>query len=143
MSLRSGVWLSGLLVPVLLAGCGLTSEEELFGVFDDTPPEVVATLPGADWIKVPPSITVRVWFSEVVDPASVWIGSIQLISGQDLASAVYQVEAEADGRGLVLLDPREPLIPGVEYMLRITEKVTDLYGNPLQDETRVVFETLR
>ena len=142
MPLKPGTILAWLVILVFPGGCGYSSEEELFGVIDGTPPSVAQTLPGQGWILVPTSITVRVWFSEPVDPSSVWLGSIQLISGQDLTSAGYLVGVEEDGRGLVLIAPRDPLIPGVEYVLRITSKVTDLYGNPLDRETLVTFRTI-
>jgi hypothetical protein len=142
MSLRPWTIAAGLM-GVWMAGCGLHSDEPLFGVFDDMPPVVTGTLPETDWIQVPTTITVQVWFSEAVDPQTVWRNSMHLLTGQDLAPVYHQVEERPDGRGLVRLIPREPLLGGVDYVLRVTREVTDWYGNPLQDEFQASFRTLR
>lgn len=133
----------GMAALVLMAGCTVASDQDLFSVIDGNNPRVEDTLPQDGWIQVPTGITCKIWFSEPVEPATVDIGSIHLFSGPDLAQASYQTGEEEDGRGLVLLRPREPLIPGVRYTLRITSGVTDLYGNPLQRETLIRFHTIR
>jgi hypothetical protein len=133
------VWL---VWTAVLTGCALGPEQELFDPIDDQPPAVVATLPEDGWRQVPTGFIPRVWFSEHVDPATVWLGSMRLTSGQALTAASYQVEQGQDGRGQVILRPHRPLIPGVQYSLRITPEITDLYGNPLISEKRIQFETM-
>jgi hypothetical protein len=143
MSLRPKdllIWISGL---VLTAGCTVVSEEDLFSAIDDSKPWVEDSLPQDGWIQVPTGITLKIWFSEPVEPATVSIGNIHLFSGQDLTPASYLAGEEEDGRGLVVLRPRESLIPGVQYTLRITTRITDLYGNPLEAETLILFHTIK
>ena len=136
MPLRSSLLLAGL---CLFCGCMVTGDEDLFGVFDDVPPQVVGTFPEDGWEEVPTSVEVRIWFSEQVDPASVHRGSITLISGEDLAEGHFEV----DGEGLVLFRPLHPLISGVVYRLAVTTWVADLYGNPLEYGLEIGFRTLR
>lgn len=136
MPLRSAWLLAGCF---LLSGCMLVGDEDLFGVFDDVPPRVVATFPPDGWDQVPTGVDVRIWFSEPVDPQSVHRGSITLLSGDDLAEGRFEVSAD----GLVVFRPLHPLIPGVAYRLAVTVWVTDMYGNPLENGVETGFRTLR
>jgi len=128
-----------LLAGIIWAGaCTLTSDEDLLGTFDDTPPRVLEVFPPDGWEEVPTSVEIRIRFSEPVEPTSVHRGSITLISGGDLAEGRFEVSAD----GLVVFTPLQPLISGVVYRLVITAWVTDLYGNPLESGVETTFKTL-
>ena len=132
-------------LALLLAGlhclwaCTLTADEDLLGTFDDVPPRVLEVFPPDGWEEVPTGVSIRIWFSEAVEPTSVHRGSITLISGENLAEGSFEVS----GDGLVVFSPLQALVPGVAYRLAITAWVTDLYGNPLESGVETTFKTLR
>jgi Big-like domain-containing protein len=143
MPLRFLFGIIGLAWLGLLGGCTLTSDEDLFGVHDQVAPQVVETLPGNDWIQVPLGIELKIWFSEPVEPNSVYVESLHLYTGQDLMQADYLVSQTDDGLGLVVLRPNSLLVPGVRYHLKITSLITDLFGNSLPEDKQVIFTTRR
>ncbi len=130
-----------LIALLALGGCTLTGEEPLFEPVDAQPPRIVASLPAHGWIAVPVGIEPRVWFSEPVDPASVGPNTVALWSGDHEAEVRYHIDVEPDGRGVVRLTPVRPLLSGVRYVLGIARRVTDVYGNPLDDFWIAAFET--
>ena len=135
-----------LLLSVLaacLGSCTLVGEDDLYGVIDADPPRVVESLPADGWIQVPTGMHPKVWFSEPVDPASVKLQSLHLFTGQELVACSYLVSEDEDGRGLVELQPILPMIGGVRHRLRVTDGVTDLLGNPLEQPVEILFTTMR
>ena len=132
-----------LLLAYLLAGCLSASDEKLYPPIDSVPPRVVETLPEDGWMQVPTKMDVKVWFSEAIDPQSVYLSSMHLVTGQELVAASYLVSEEEDGRGLVVMRPLRPMVPGVVHRLRITTGVQDLFGNPLSHQVEISFSTLR
>ncbi|MBW1809474.1 MAG: Ig-like domain-containing protein [Deltaproteobacteria bacterium] len=143
MSLRQAIGNVSIASLCLLGGCTLTADEDLFGVHDQIAPQVVQTLPGDDWIQVPLGIELKIWFSEPVEPNSVYVESLHLYTGQDLMQADYLVSQTENGCGLVVLRPDSLLVPGVCYHLKITSLITDLFGNPLEEDKQVIFTTMR
>ncbi len=128
-------------VAVAASGCTLVGDD-LYDPFDDVRPEVLETLPGDGWIQVPPGIALKVWFSEAIEPGTVNQDHLVLYSGAHLHDCRYRVSVEADGRGLVEIEPFDPLIRGVTYHLQISELITDLAGNPLAARVEVTFRTV-
>ncbi|MBN2496029.1 MAG: Ig-like domain-containing protein [Deltaproteobacteria bacterium] len=123
-------------------GCSLVGDE-LYDPLDEIPPEVVDVFPPDGWIQVPPNASVRIRFSEAVDPDSVGPESVYLYSGALSPQGRYRVEVEPDGCGLATFEPYEPLLGGVRYRLYVTEAVCDLLGNPLAAPFKSTFTTVR
>ena len=127
---------------LLFAACAFTADEDLFDKIDNQPPQIVASQPADGWIQVPLGSTIRVWFSEPLDAASVNQGNISLFSGEVTEVVAINTTELEDGRGLLEVIPQRRLIPSVIYHLWISKKVCDLYGNQLPQAVWISFETM-
>ncbi|HOX42584.1 MAG TPA: Ig-like domain-containing protein [Myxococcota bacterium] len=123
-----------------LGGCSLEGPA-LYPPLDGQPPRVVASLPADGWIQVPPGLRPRVWLSEPLDEDSLLPGAVRLWSGPREERLGLVAGEDEDGRGVLALEPREPLLGGVRYHLRLEGWVTDRLGNPLGDAWEVEFAT--
>ncbi len=130
-------------IVVLISGCMQIGDENLFDLYDQEAPRLLATLPAAGWIQVPRGIRIKIWFSEPIAPETVDSQSISLQSGSQSVTASFLVSVDDQGLGLVELQPWLPLIGGVRYRLQVTEQVTDLLGNPLAQSQEIQFHTTR
>jgi hypothetical protein len=138
---RAARWL---LAALVLAGSSCTLVgDELYPLLDDVAPEVIASFPEQGWLQVPTGITLEVWFSEPIEPATVGRNQVTLFSGDHLQRCRYQAEQTPEGLGLVRIEPVEALIAGVHYRLEITRGITDRAGNPLAAPFGLTFDTLR
>lgn len=117
---------------------------------DTDPPQVVSTAPAAGG-TVAPGGTLRITFSETMDPRTLRPG-IAVFAGREevaltlTAPAVPDVEVDVE-RGDVPYTVEataaegSPLQPGTGYTLVLRDSLTDLEGNPLDSEVRVAFRT--
>ncbi len=124
-----------------LAGCTITGDD-IYPALDDTAPEVLRTFPEQGWIQVPRSVTIKVWFSEPVDPSKVSVATMTLSSGEHFQRCRYRVGETEDGLGLVEMSPMDELMGGVEYQLAIYQGLKDLSGNELLSVVEVSFRTM-
>jgi hypothetical protein len=136
------VWIPLVALWIAVGGCTLTGDEP-YALLDGTAPELMETFPADGWRQVPNSIQLRVWFSEALEPGAVHQGNLPLFTGEYLQRSRYRVETTPDGLGLVVIEPLEPLLPGVLYQLWAGPGLSDLNGNPLANPGTVRFTTLR
>ncbi len=130
-----------MLSAVLASACTITADET-YPRFDDTPPRVLRTFPQNGWVQVPRSVTIKVWFSEPVEPSTVSVATMTLFSGDLFQRCRYEVSQLEDGTCLVQMRPLDMLMPGVEYQLEIYQGVSDLNGNTLLSSTGFSFTTM-
>jgi hypothetical protein len=143
--------LAALAVPVLtgLPAC-LEPGDAIYSLRDTDPPEVLSTTPVAGG-TVAPGGTLRITFSETMDPRTLRPG-IAVFTGRDevaltvAAPAVSDVDADVE-RGdrpytvEATAAAGSPLQPATAYTLVLRDSLTDLEGNPLTGEVRVAFRT--
>jgi len=112
------------------------------GSSDTGPPSVVATTPSAGASSVEPSSTVRVTFSEAVDPATVTATTLvlQTSGGASVPRTVTYDSATREAT----VTPTAPLALGGSYVATVrggSTGVKDLSGNPLAADTTWTFAT--
>ena len=89
---------------------------------------------------VDPEITVVVYFSEPLDPASVTADAVSLRDSSTGAVVDTSIRYSALARA-ISVDPDAVLAQG-SYTLSITDDIADAAGNLLGDETQVTFSTI-
>jgi hypothetical protein len=103
------------------------------------PPIVVRTNPPHKKKDVPLNAAIIVVFSEPVDGSTVTPTSVQLFQGTTpVAGTVRFVDAS---RLVAAFEPSQPLTPGTDYRLVVTQAVQDLDGERLQAGVTVDFRT--
>ena len=105
----------------------------------DTPPVIVRTDPPPKKRDVPLNAVMLVVFSEPIRAATLTDSSVELLLEGSPVAGTLQF---ADGLNLTArFTPAEPLVPGADYTLLITQEVGDLDGDALAEEARVDFST--
>lgn len=112
-------------------GKGLDAADEWEDTRDETPPQLVSWMPGAEDAKPAtrqsmhrPGDPVILFFDEPLDPAS--LGGVTLTEGGSLAR---DLKTSLDGTALTI-NPKDGLKQGVLYEVNV-DGVTDLAGNPV------------
>lgn len=110
---------------------------------DATPPRATWVVPADGASGLPVSSRVGVTFSEMVDPKSVWRGSVRLYrSGPDgeIEPAEGLVSVQEN---VVNFSPVVPLFPATEYTLEIPAGgVADYNGNRIEEPLIISFTTI-
>jgi len=107
-------------------------------VLDESPPRVVSIAPADGAGNVPVRSTIKVVFSEPVDPASVSTDTLRVNSaGGPVAGAL----ALADGDRRAVLTPAAPFHDFDRVTVRVTQGVLDRVGRPLAAEAVAAFTT--
>lgn len=109
------------------------------GVSDDiTRPEVITTSPVDNATDVSTRTDINVTFSEVMDPETINITTFTLETSAGsipVAGVVTCTDTTATFNSTI------PLLPGIEYIARLTIEVADLAGNTLLIEKEWSFTT--
>jgi hypothetical protein len=95
-------------------------------------PEVVSYRPVNDAIGVAPDSSVVINFSEAIDLNT-------LYEGITISPALQRSYSWNQDRTVVTLDPLCNLCYGTTYTVRISEKLTDISGNPLSEQVSFSF----
>lgn len=104
---------------------------------DRTPPVIVGRTPSPDSQGVAPTTLVSVMFSEAMDPESVSAETLRL---EDQGGNVIEASFVTAGAEVVLT-PRVPLDPRLDYRITVTPEVTDLAGNGVPEAANWGFRT--
>lgn len=107
------------------------------GAIDTTPPEVVATIPLANSIDVPPKVSLTIKFSESMYPSSINTDTILLFN-----AANDRVEGTVSQSGdIVTFTPLDTLADSSQYNAMVTTGVMDMFGNALESDYSWTFTT--
>ncbi|MFP3976294.1 Ig-like domain-containing protein [Marinobacter sp. KMM 10035] len=116
-------------------GKGLDAADEWEATRDQTPPQLVSWMPGAEDAKPAtrqsmhrPGDPIILFFDEPLDPASISAGVNLYADGQELTVANGTLNTALDGTALTL-NPEGGLKPGVQYRVSAPGLI-DLAGNP-------------
>jgi hypothetical protein len=102
-------------------------------------PRVVRTQPVRGRTDVALNTVIRTVFSEPVDLASLTDSTVRLLQGNTaLPGIVRAAEGMAFAAEFV---PAEPLVPGTEYRIVLSEGIRDLSGDPLEAPAPIAFTT--
>jgi hypothetical protein len=104
------------------------------------PPRVVRFLPEDGKTELPINTTMRIYFSEPIDPATLSSKSVQLIDQTDPDKnrvQTYLYTGIDNGQLYVTVQPQGNLKYGNDYLLRVTTAITDLAASNLPDENDV------
>jgi len=109
------------------------------GVSDDiTRPEVITVSPVDNATDVSTRTDINVTFSEVMDPETISVTTFTL----ETAAGSIPVAGEVTCAGTTAtFNSTIPLLPGIEYIARLTIAVADLAGNTLEFEEEWSFTT--
>jgi hypothetical protein len=107
-------------------------------VLDESPPEVLATLPGDGATGVPVAAVLAVIFSEPVDPSSVGDTSVRVATASGPVAGALLL---ADGDSRVEFVPDSPFRDFERVTLRVTTGVRDRAGRALAAERVTTFTT--
>jgi hypothetical protein len=110
---------------------------------DTVPPRATWTVPADGVSGLPVSSRVGVTFSEMVDPKTVWLGSVRLYSG-DVGGSITPVEGIISVQeNVVNFTPTTPLSPDTDYTFEIPAGgVADYNGNRVEEALLITFTTL-
>jgi hypothetical protein len=110
---------------------------------DSTPPRVTWAWPGDGATGLPVSSRVGVTFNEMVDPKSVWRGSVRLYStGPDGEPEPVEGLVSVQ-EGVVNFSPVTPLSPATEYTFEIPAGgVADYNGNRIEEPFQITLTTI-
>jgi hypothetical protein len=104
----------------------------------DTQGPQVLRLEPSERDQVPVSTCVGAAFNEMIEPSSVFGGSIQLLDDQGLAVPGWGSGNET----IASFCPKEPLAPNTTYTLRVpADGITDLNDNPTTEMAETTFTT--
>lgn len=103
---------------------------------DATPLRVRRVVPADGETGVATSSRVGVVFDELVEPASVYPGSLRLLDEAGRPVPGWVSVQEATGS----YSPMEPLLPGAVYTIEV-QGVTDVSGNPMEGTLVTTFTT--
>jgi len=104
------------------------------------PPVIVRTDPPPKKRDVPLNAVMLVVFSEPIDAATVTTSSVQLLL--DGVPVAGTLEFEDDANLILTLTTAEPLVPGADYTLLITQEIGDLDGGALEASHTSAFTTV-
>ncbi|MBI5510296.1 MAG: Ig-like domain-containing protein [Deltaproteobacteria bacterium] len=110
-----------------------------FMVNDRTPPALVTVTPLNGATGVVTTTAVTAVFSEALGCATVTPTSVSLLDAS--ASAVPATRSCSGSPSQVVLTPEAPLVPGVDYTLRLTTDIQDAKGNALAAPVVTTFTT--
>jgi predicted small lipoprotein YifL len=109
------------------------------GVSDDiTPPEVSAVSPVDNATDVSSRTDINVTFNEVMDPETINLTTFTL---ETSAGSIHVPGLVTCSGTTATFNPTIPLLPGTEYIARLTIEVADLAGNTLPTEIEWSFTT--
>ena len=109
------------------------------GVSDDiTRPEVITVSPVDNATDVSTRTDINVTFSEVMDPETISVTTFTL---ETTLGTVPVAGLVTCGGTTATFNPSTPLIPGIEYIARLTIEVADLAGNTFPTEIEWSFTT--
>ena len=109
------------------------------GVSDDiTRPEVITTSPVDNATDVSTRTDINVTFNEVMDPETINLTTFTL---ETTAGSIHVPGLVTCGGTTATFNPGTPLLPGIEYIARLTIEVADLAGNTLLIEKEWSFTT--
>jgi hypothetical protein len=105
---------------------------------DNQGPQVLRTVPADGEINVAPTARIGIGFNEMIEPSSVFPGSIQLFDSDEKA-----VDGWGSGQETIAsYSPKEPLQLGTTYTLKIMAGgVQDINGNSVAENTEISFTT--
>ncbi|NOZ95862.1 MAG: hypothetical protein GXP47_14150, partial [Acidobacteria bacterium] len=104
---------------------------------DTTPPEVSSLVPSDGATGVPPSASLRVVFTETVDPATL---EGHIVLSRDGTPMDVTLAPQGNG-ATVLVTPGTPLVSGAEYMLAVGTEIADPAGHSLAAPAQSTFTT--
>jgi hypothetical protein len=109
------------------------------GVSDDIiKPEVITTSPVDNATNVSTRTDINVTFSEVMDPETINLTTFTL---ETTAGSIHVPGLVTWTGTAATFNPSTPLLPGIEYIARLTIEVADLAGNTLEFEKEWSFTT--
>lgn len=106
---------------------------------DETSPWIANTAPAADATNVPVDVVIAVTFSEVIESDTVSTENLLLEKTGGLSVPLTVTYRSIDHAAL--LTPIAPLDHGTQYAVTVTTNITDLAGNPLEEEKVFSFVT--
>ena len=109
---------------------------------DTAPPRVTGTVPAPGATGVAPTSPIGISFNELVDPVSVFEGSVRIYAS-DADPALGRVDAFLSAQELLVnLVPVEPLAPATTYTVVVEpDGVIDASGNAVRDRFAFEFTT--
>jgi len=105
---------------------------------DTTPPAVIETSPQNDDQDVALGAMVKILFSEEVDVATITTESCYLLQGATVVPLSLIHEA-----AILIMVPSDALDYNIDYTAVITTEVKDLAGNPMNENSSLVFTTIQ
>jgi len=105
---------------------------------DITNPEVITILPADTATGVPGNTDINVTFSEVMDPETITVTTFTLETSAGPIPIVGIVTYDGT---TATFNPSIDLLPGIEYIARVTIGVADLAGNTMLIEREWSFTT--
>jgi hypothetical protein len=108
---------------------GLTYQWSFTTAADRTPPAVVRTSPSHGQMNVPLDALVQVKFNEAMSSSSLTGSSFELLD-RDGRLVSGSVVTSSDQQSAIFI-ASAPLMPGMEYMARLSPSVSDAAGNAL------------
>jgi hypothetical protein len=109
------------------------------GVSDDIiRPEVITTSPVDNATNVSTRTDINVTFNEVMDPETINLTTFTL---ETTAGSIHSAGLVTCSGTTATFNPTIPLLPGIEYIARLTIEVADLAGNTLLIEKEWSFTT--
>ena len=104
---------------------------------DNTPPTIVSRNPSPGATGVPTSTTIRIGFSEPMNPSTITTSTFTVASGGNIAGSVAYDPASR----IATFTPASALSNGVTYTVTITTGVRDVAGNALASTDVFTFKT--
>jgi hypothetical protein len=115
----------------------LPGVQPFVGTFSTVPdlggPRVTVVFPPADSAGVDPRVAIEIHFSEPVVPATVVIPAFALYNTSG-GGVVPGAISHTAGDTLFSYQPHVPLARGAEYLVQVTNDVTDTAGHPLDQD---------
>jgi Bacterial Ig-like domain len=108
------------------------------GSDDITPPVVITTSPADNATNVSTRTDINVTFNEVMDPETINLTTFTL---ETTAGSIHVPGFVTCAGTAATFNPTAPLLPGIEYIARLTIEVADLAGNTFPTEIEWSFTT--
>jgi predicted small lipoprotein YifL len=108
------------------------------GSDDITPPVVITVSPVDNATNVSTRTDINVTFNEVMDPETINLTTFTL---ETTAGSIHSAGLVTCAGTTATFNPSVPLLPGIEYIARLTIEVADLAGNTFPTEIEWSFTT--
>jgi len=112
---------------------------------DQLPPEILSVYPAVGALGIPVNATVRVTFTEAMDPSTISAATVTLFSqgtaGSPAISAVSGQVSYVEATNTAIFTPAPGLESFTRYAAAVSGEVTDVEGNSMGDDYSWPFDT--